>query len=354
MRLGQVLLRSADQHEHACEHGQWSRCGAGKNPIILRAHQVSPETPGAAVQIVSVINYKGGVGKTTLTANLGAEIARRGKRVLLIDLDPQASLTFSFFSESSWSHKLAEHQTIKEWYDTDDTPTPAKLAALVCTPERVNLALRERQGRLDLIASHLELINIDLDLAAELGGGSWKSKKSNYLKIHRRLADGLSDSELASYDLVLIDCAPNFNITTKTALVASDHVLVPSKADHLSTLGIRYLIRKIRELVNDYNGCAKDQYGDDATFIDEPSLAVVFTMIQYWRGPISAQLPYIERTVKLGIPTFSTKVRENKTLFGPAPEEGIPAILSDRGDPDHIRELDELTDEFQAWLRRKT
>lgn len=305
------------------------------------------------MQVVSVINYKGGVGKTTLTANLGAEIARRGKRVLLIDLDPQASLTFSFFSESSWSHNLADHQTIKEWYDTGDSPTPAKLAALVCTPERINSAPYVRQGRLDLIASHLELINIDLDLAAELGGGSWNRKKANYLKIHRRLADGLSDPELAGYDLVLIDCAPNFNITTKTALVASDHVLVPSKADHLSTLGIRYLIRKIRELVNDYNTCVKDQKDNSIACIGEPSLAVVFTMIQYWRGPISAQLPYIERTENLGIPTFATKVRENKTLFGPAPEEGIPAILSDRGDPDHIRELDQLTDEFLSWLKEK-
>ncbi len=305
------------------------------------------------MQVVSVINYKGGVGKTTLTANLGAEIARRGKRVLLIDLDPQASLTFSFFSESSWSRNLAEHRTIKEWYETGDTLTPAKLSALVCTPERVNSPRYVHRGKLDLIASHLELINIDLDLAAELGGGTWKRSQANYLRIHRRLADGLSEQALEGYDLVLIDCAPNFNITTKTALVASDHVLVPSKADHLSTLGIRYLIRKIRELVSDYNACAKGHYGNSTTLIGEPSLAVVFTMIQYWRGPISAQLPYIERTVNLGIPTFTTKVRENKTLFGPAPEEGIPAILSDRGDPDHVRELDRLADEFMSWLKEK-
>lgn len=54
------------------------------------------------MQIISVINYKGGVGKTTITANLAAELAFRGKSVLAIDLDPQASLTFSFFTVDEW------------------------------------------------------------------------------------------------------------------------------------------------------------------------------------------------------------------------------------------------------------
>jgi len=54
------------------------------------------------MHVISVINYKGGVGKTTITANLGAELARRGRRVLLIDIDPQASLTFSFIPPEEW------------------------------------------------------------------------------------------------------------------------------------------------------------------------------------------------------------------------------------------------------------
>ena len=58
------------------------------------------------MRIVSVINYKGGVGKTSLTANLGAELAWRGKRVLLIDLDAQASLTFSFIKPDEWVEKF--------------------------------------------------------------------------------------------------------------------------------------------------------------------------------------------------------------------------------------------------------
>src|SRR6266511_3069898 len=69
--------------------------------------------------VVSVINYKGGVGKTTLTANLGADLAARGRRVLLIDLDPQASLTFSFFRVPEWETQLAVRRTAR----------PARLAS---------------------------------------------------------------------------------------------------------------------------------------------------------------------------------------------------------------------------------
>ena len=65
---------------------------------------------------VSVINYKGGVGKTTIVANIAAELAWRGKKVLMIDLDPQASLTFSFLSVDFWRQNYADTTTIRNWY----------------------------------------------------------------------------------------------------------------------------------------------------------------------------------------------------------------------------------------------
>ena len=68
------------------------------------------------MKIISVINYKGGVGKTTLTANLASELAFRGKKVLMIDLDPQASLTFSFIKPEEWKDEIAPSQTIKNWF----------------------------------------------------------------------------------------------------------------------------------------------------------------------------------------------------------------------------------------------
>ena len=111
------------------------------------------------MQIVSIINYKGGVGKTTLTANLAAELAWRGHSVLMVDLDAQASLTFSFISPDDWQNNFANSKTIKKWFDSFECGHPLPLSEIIFTPPRVATALRTRSGSLDMIASHLGLIS---------------------------------------------------------------------------------------------------------------------------------------------------------------------------------------------------
>ena len=83
------------------------------------------------MDIVSVINYKGGVGKTTTTANLAAELAFRGKRVLILDLDAQASLTFSFIKPDDWQNNLSRDRTIKTWFDSFSTKSTISLESLI-------------------------------------------------------------------------------------------------------------------------------------------------------------------------------------------------------------------------------
>jgi cellulose biosynthesis protein BcsQ len=122
------------------------------------------------MKVVSVINYKGGVGKTSLTANLAAQLAWEKRRVLLIDLDAQASLTFSFISPDVWEKDFSEKKTIKSWFESFDSGKPISLASLIDTPQRVKGMLHGK-GKLDIIYSHLGLINVDLELATKLGGG---------------------------------------------------------------------------------------------------------------------------------------------------------------------------------------
>ncbi|GAB1515133.1 ParA family protein [Actinophytocola sp. KF-1] len=302
------------------------------------------------MRVVAVMNYKGGVGKTTLTANLGAVAARRGLRVLLLDLDPQTNLTFSFFSIDDWHDRLKDKRTIKRWYDGDMPGRDVSLADLVVTPERVNEALEDTPGRLDLISSHLGLIDIDLELAARLGGTTTlEGSKRRFLDLHGCLRSALEDSRFREYDLVLIDCAPNFGLVTKTAIVASEQILVPAKADYLSTLGLDYLVGNCASLVEQFNDYVNHKRGTgDHRPIDPGFLGVVFTMVQIYAQQVTfAQHTYIEE-VRLNsqVPVLKNKIRNSPRHFGDAGESGVPAMLRATARDDVVIEFDQLADEF--------
>ncbi|MDH3998031.1 MAG: AAA family ATPase [Desulfuromonadales bacterium] len=300
------------------------------------------------MEIVSVINYKGGVGKTTVTANLAGELAFRGKKVLLLDMDAQASLTFSFVAPDFWDSDLQENKTIKNWFDSISQGTsPTPLSELVMKPEKVNefLVRRGTGGEIGLISSHLGLINVDLELATLLGGANMTQTKRNYIKVHGNLRKEIQALSESGYDIILIDCPPNFNIVTKNALVASDRILVPAKPDYLSTLGIDYLFRSVDTLVSEFN-----EYSDGDN-ISSNVLGVIFTMIQFYDDkPINAQKQYISQTKRLGkAPVLNSTFRENKTIFADAPQNNMPVVLNGYNNGTHnnvVSEIEAFVDEF--------
>jgi chromosome partitioning protein len=278
------------------------------------------------MKTISIINYKGGVGKTTISANLAAELAYRGKRILAIDLDPQASLTFSFFTVDEWRKNYEQSKTIKNWYDAFiDKDTELNLSSLIASPKKAPVSINN--GKLDIICSHLALINVDLELATRLVGGTERDLRNNYLRVHSRLRNGLESLDSA-YDFVLIDCPPNFNIVTKTAVAASDYLLVPTKPDYLSTLGIEQLNLHVLELRKRYNEYVQGSGDSEWKKIDPKILGVIFTMIKiYNQQPISAYQPYMQQVRKSKVPVFNTYIRDNKTIYADAPEYGVPVVL---------------------------
>ena len=299
--------------------------------------------------VIATMNYKGGVGKTTTTANLAAELAFRGHNVLLIDLDAQASLTFSFITPETWQRRLEGHRTILSWLEShQEGQAPMPLQDLVITPRRVTETLESMgrdQGRIGLIASDLGLISMDLDLATRLGGATRREIARSFLRVHERLKQGLEPIE-GDYDVVLIDCPPNFNIVTKMAIVASDSILVPARPDYLSTLGITYLRRNLARLGEDFNVYAQEAGAEP---ISPDLLGVVFTMIQVYRGrPIAAQRRYMRDVVESGVPVLENWIRTNNTLYSEAPQYGVPVVLS--GSIGQIRELEGFVSEFLDLL----
>jgi chromosome partitioning protein len=304
------------------------------------------------VHVVSVINYKGGVGKTTMTANLGAELARRGMKVLLIDLDPQSSLTFSLFDPDYWKDELRDDRTIKRWFDgLRDGVTPTDLGSLVVPARVANAYLTDGDGRLDLIASHLGLITVDLDLATQAAIRGHHEEE--FFRVRGALAGALGHPAFADYDLIMFDCPPNFNIVTQTAIIASEHLVIPAKADYLSTLGIEYLYGNVSSLIKSYNEDArKYSRGRHGSKIAPNVLGVVFTMIEPRSDqPIIAQRTHIEQVRELGLPVFPTTVRDSPTLFATSTPRGVPVVLRDRGKSPAVAELRRFASEFMDSLR---
>jgi len=291
------------------------------------------------MKVVAIINHKGGVGKTTLTANLGAGFAARGQKVLLIDLDSQASLTISFFTQSEWTADLLPTRTIKHWFDGIGTDNAMLSPAdLVSSPPRVHDKLARGEGRLDLIAAHRDLSDVETALAADL-----RSYPEEFGALHGRLREALTHKDFAEYDTVLIDCAPNFGLIAKNAVAASDLLLIPTKPDYLSTNGIDSLGLKIRTFVEEYNQHSRVP-------VERPAAAVVFTMVQNQNGaPIEAQRSVISRIEAREVPTFSTTIRDSKAVYGPAPEHGVPVILGGTGRA-QTRELRDMVSELSGRL----
>lgn len=291
------------------------------------------------MKIVSVINYKGGVGKTTITANLAAEMAYRGKKVLVIDLDPQTNLTFSFLKVDEWSNNFEKDKTIKFWFDSiiDGKRDIPSFNDLIIS-----------KGKIDIICSHLGLIDVDIELAAGLSSASERQHRINYIKTFSYVKNELQHLDKC-YDVVLFDCPPNFGVVTKNALIASDYYIVPAKMDYLSTLGINYLRNHVNRLIKDYNSYIESE----ADKISPQFLGVVATMISIRNGePITSQKAYIEELLRNNIEIFDNMIRLNNTVYASAPQYGTPVVMhtytSGTTYDTIVNELENLTTEFMT------
>jgi len=166
--------------------------------------------------IIAIANHKGGVGKTTTTANLGAALASIGRRVLLVDMDAQANLSTSLMNESEIG--LSIYDSIK-----DNAPLP----------------IHNLNSRLDLIPAAIELARLDLDLSTRI------SRETILKKLLLPLGD--------KYDYILLDCPPSIGLVTINALSAANGVLIAMSAEALPLRGLAMLDDIIAEVAQDIN-----------------------------------------------------------------------------------------------------
>lgn len=175
--------------------------------------------------VMAVVNQKGGTGKTTTTENLGVGLAMEGKKVLLVDTDPQASLTISL------GHPVP-----------DDLPTTlSTMMAKVMMEQPIEPGegiLHHPEG-VDLMPSNIELSGLEVSLVNAM---SRETILRQYLDTVKR-----------NYDFVLLDCMPSLGMLTVNALAAADTVLIPVQAQYLPAKGLEQLlqtINKVRRQIN--------------------------------------------------------------------------------------------------------
>ncbi|MDR0549442.1 MAG: ParA family protein [Deltaproteobacteria bacterium] len=300
--------------------------------------------------VIAVMNYKGGVGKTTLTANLAANLAWLGHKVLIVDVDPQTSLTFSFVSPDYWVKNLAKNLTIRNFFDAANGGPQVSLQDLVFYPDpfKKHLLKNNKTGELALIPSHLDLLLTCSELTANLNGISIPQIRRKHIKMYTLLTDEL-DKIVNNFDYVFIDCPPNFDIITKNAIIASNYCLIPVKPDHISITGINFLVRHYNKLYKEFNQILKEE--KIVIPFNVNFLGIIFTMVQYINNkPINTQLRYINfvKDARV-IPVFDNLIRTNYTIFADASEKGIPVSCSNYTDKSHrsiTTELNQLTEDF--------
>ena len=182
--------------------------------------------------ILSSINLKGGVGKTTIAVNYAAYCGKKGRKVLLCDLDPQANASFAMIGVDGWEAHTKAFGTIA---DLLGARRHTSAQGSVRTFEEV--VIRNAWNNVDLVPSHLDLFTVDLDLAGIT---------AREFQLKRSLKDHFSE-----YDIVICDCPPNLTLPTQNALAISSHYVVPVSIDYLSVLGIGLLLSRVSSLSSD-------------------------------------------------------------------------------------------------------
>ena len=226
--------------------------------------------------ILSIINQKGGVGKTTTVINLAASLSIMGQNNLVIDLDPQGNATTGFGKNNN--------EADKNIYK--------------------NIIQKTEIQNLDLIGSHVNLSGLEVETAND----------SNRAFILKEILSLKKDTVLKNYDNIFIDCPPSLSLLTIMALVASDELLVPLQTEFFALEGITQLVKTIDRIKENLNPSLKIR-------------GILLTMFDK-RNKLSSEVDREARNY-FKDKVYQTVIQRNVRL-SEAPSHGLPCVVYDK------------------------
>lgn len=255
------------------------------------------------MNIIAISNQKGGTGKTATAHNLGAALAAAGLRILLIDSDPQASLTRACGVDDSSGGSLAE---------VLGGSSPGKLTL----PQ----VIRKVGPGLDLVPADIALATAELGLTSRLGRES----------ILKRALGSLS-----GYDLALIDCGPSLGLLTVGALCAADAVLIPTQPQAQDLRGLSLFLDTIKEIKAELN----------------PGLELLGVIVTFYDSRLTHHKQALETIKRADLPILATLGRSVKVAE--AAGAGQPVLDYDPANP-QSENYKQLAEYIKQWQQLKS
>ncbi|MFZ5899123.1 MAG: ParA family protein [Bacillota bacterium] len=232
-------------------------------------------------KVIAVTNQKGGVAKTTTAVNLGAALALLGKRVLVIDMDPQGNATSGLGIKADGSGKTVYHVLVGDAALTDVLQDCPSVGGLIVAPADLTLA-----------AAEVEMVNLpDRELVLKKALGPVRG----------------------GFDYVFIDCPPSLGLLTVNALSAADSVLIPIQCEYYALEGLSHLMNAIQLVQKGLN----------------PSLTIEGALLTMFDGRTNLAIQVVEEVKRYFKKKVYKTIIPRNVRLSEAPSHGVPVVVYD-------------------------